>query len=140
MSDTKKRTAAYAPGGVLLYGVGEKMTRRLAAVVVAFQVIAVLLGGLVAWAIAKSQDGGGRSSYLWFGVVLAVLCIVVAGTMRRPWGVAIGWLVQITTLAAAFVVPLMFFVGVFFLALWITALVQGAKMDQLTADYVEKSP
>lgn len=140
MSDTKKRTAAYAPGGVLLYGVGEKMTRRLAAVVVAFQVIAVLLGGLVAWAIAKSQDGGGRSSYLWFGVVLAVLCIVVAGTMRRPWGVAIGWLVQITTLVAAFVVPLMFFVGVFFLALWITALVQGAKMDQLTADYVEKSP
>lgn len=140
MSNTKQRTAAYAPGGVLLYGVGEKMTRRLAAVVVAFQVIAVLLGGLVAWAIAKSQDGGGRSSYLWFGVVLAVLCIVVAGTMRRPWGVAIGWLVQITTLAAAFVVPLMFFVGVFFLALWITALVQGAKMDQLTADYVEKSP
>lgn len=140
MSNTKKRTVAYAPGGVLLYGVGEKMTRRLAAVVVAFQVIAVLLGGLVAWAIAKSQDGGGRSSYLWFGVVLAVLCIVVAGTMRRPWGVAIGWLVQITTLAAAFVVPLMFFVGVFFLALWITALVQGAKMDQLTADYVEQSP
>lgn len=127
------------PGNVLVYGVGERMTRRLAAVVVAFQVIVMLLGGLVAYAIARSQDGVGHPAYLWVGGVLAVLCIVTAGTMRRPWGVAVGWAVQIATLAAAFVVPLMFVVGVMFIALWATALVQGAKMDQLTADYLEKN-
>lgn len=132
-------TVKYAPRGVLVYGVGDRMTRRLGAVVVAFQVIVVPLGGLVAWAIARSQDGGDRSSYLWVGVIVAVLCIVTAGTMRRPWGVTLGWVVQLVTLAAAFVVPLMLFVGVLFVALWVTALVQGAKMDQLTADYVEQT-
>lgn len=137
MSAPKGPAVRYAPGGVLVYGVGDRMTRRLAAVVVAFQVIVVLLGGLVAWAIARSQGGGGRSSYLWVGVIVAVLCIVTAGTMRRPWGVTLGWAVQLVTIAAAFVVPLMFVVGVLFLALWVTSLVQGAKMDQLTADYVE---
>lgn len=140
MSGTTRSGAAYAPGGVLLYGVGDRMTRRLAAVVVAFQVIAVLLGGLVAWAIARSQDGSGHAAYLWVGGLVALLCIVTAGTMRRPWGVAVGWLVQAATLAAAFVVPLMFLVGVMFLALWVTALVQGRKMDQLTVEYLEQHP
>ncbi len=126
-----------APGGVLVYGVGEKKTRQLAAVVVAFQVFVVLLGGLVAYAIARTSDGVGHPAYLWVGVVLAVLCIVAAGTMRRPWGVALGWAIQIATLAAALVVPMMLAVGAVFLALWITALVQGAKMDRLTADFVE---
>ncbi|WP_307864683.1 DUF4233 domain-containing protein [Allobranchiibius sp. CTAmp26] len=140
MSGASVPSHRYAPGGVLVYGVGDRMTRRLAAVVVAFQVVVVLLGGLVAYAIAKSRDGVGHPAYLWVGGVLAVLCIVTAGTMRRPWGVALGWAVQIATLAAVFVVPLMFVVGVIFLALWITALVQGRKMDQLTADYLEQQP
>lgn len=140
MSGTDTSGHRVDPGGVLLYGVGDRMTRRLAAVVVAFQVVVVLLGGLVAYAIAKSRDGVGHPAYLWVGGVLAVLCIVTAGTMRRPWGVALGWVVQIATLAAVFVVPLMFVVEVLFLALWVTALVQGRKMDQLTADYLEQQP
>lgn len=134
------RPNVYGPGKVLLYGVGERMTRRLAAVVVAFQVIAVLLGGLVAYALASAQQESVQTAYLWVGGLLAVLCIVTAGTMRRPWGVVIGWSVQIASLASAVVVPLMFIVGLVFGALWITALAQGAKMDQLTADYVEKNP
>ncbi len=133
-------TNVYGPGKMLIYGVGERMTRRLAAVVVAFQVIVVLLGGLVAYALASAQQASVQTAYLWVGGLLALLCIVTAGTMRRPWGVAIGWAVQIASLVSAVVVPLMFVVGLIFGALWITALVQGAKMDQLTADYLENNP
>ncbi|WP_446664348.1 DUF4233 domain-containing protein [Flexivirga sp. B27] len=126
-------------GTVLMYGVGDRMTRRFAGMVVGSQSVVVFLGALVAWAIAKSQHDTAHTSYLVVGIVLAVLCIVAAGTLRRPWGVTLGWIVQIATVLAGFVVPMMFLVGLMFLALWVTALVQGRKMDALTTRREESS-
>ena len=116
------------------YGVADKMTRRLAGAVIGIQSLVLALGALVAWALAP-QDGGHRTTYLVGGLVLAALCILAAGSMRRPWGITLGWLIEIATLLAAFVVPMMAVVGLIFGALWITALVQGSKMDALTAEY-----
>lgn len=126
-------------GNILVHGVGEKMTRRFAGMVVGSQTLVVFLGALVAWAIAKSQHNAAHTSYLVVGLVLAVLCVVAAGTLRRPWGVTLGWAVQCATLLAGFVLPMMFVVGLMFLALWVTALVQGRKMDALTASHEETS-
>jgi hypothetical protein len=66
------------------------------------------------------------------GSLLAVLCIVDAGMLRRPWGISAGWVLQVVTLACAVVVPAMLFVWLLFGALWLTALVQGRKMDEHT--------
>lgn len=117
-------------------GVQEKMTRRFAGIVIGSQSLVVFFGALVAYALAKSTGDGGHTAYLWTGIVLAVLCIVAAGSMRRPWGITLGWAIQLLTLAAAVIVPMMLVVGLVFGALWITALVQGTKMDRLTRDYV----
>ncbi|GAB3487321.1 DUF4233 domain-containing protein [Flexivirga lutea] len=127
-------------GNVLVHGVGDRMTRRFAGIVVGSQTVVVFLGALVAWAIAKAQHDTAHTSYLVIGLVLAVLCVVAAGTLRRPWGVTLGWIVEIATLLAGFVLPMMFVVGVMFLALWVTALVQGRKMDALTARHEETPP
>lgn len=126
-------------GTVLVHGVGEKITRRFAGLVVGSQSLVVFLGALVAWAIAKSQHDAAHTSYLVIGIVLAILCIVAAGTLRRPWGVTLGWIVEIVTVLAGFVLPMMFVVGLMFVALWVTALVQGHKMDALTARREESS-
>jgi len=125
-------------GNLLVHGVGGRMTRRFAGVVVGSQTLVVFLGALVAWAIAKAQHDAAHTSYLVVGLVLAVLCIVAAGTLRRSWGVTLGWIVEIATVLAGFVLPMMFVVGVMFLALWVTALVQGRKMDALTARHEEQ--
>ncbi|HWC20699.1 MAG TPA: DUF4233 domain-containing protein [Flexivirga sp.] len=124
-------------GTVLVHGVGERMTRRFAGMVVGSQSLVVFLGALVAWAIAKSQHDTAHTSYLVVGLVLAVLCVVAAGTLRRAWGVTLGWVVEIATVLAGVVLPMMFVVGLMFLALWVTALVQGRKMDALTSKYQE---
>lgn len=124
-------------GNLLVHGVGERMTRRFAGIVVGSQTLVVFLGALVAWAIARAQHNTAHTSYLVIGLVLAVLCVVAAGTLRRPWGVTLGWIVEIATLLAGFVLPMMFVVGLMFLALWVTALVQGRKMDELTARHQE---
>jgi Protein of unknown function (DUF4233) len=115
-----------------LYGVPGRMTRRLAGVVIGTQGLAVFFGALVARALAAAGGSNTSGSFLLIGSLLAVLCILDAGLLRQPWGITVGWGLQIATLACAFIVPLMLLVGLLFGALWLTALVQGRKMDEHT--------
>lgn len=114
------------------YGVPGKMTRRLLGVVIGTQGVAVFFGALVAWGLASAEGSESSSTFLLIGSVLAVLCIVDAGLLRRQWGITLGWVLQIATLGCALIVPAMLIVGLLFGALWLTALVQGRNMDEHT--------
>lgn len=115
------------------YGVAGKSTRRLAATVLAGQSVAVFLGALVARALA-ALDTGSPDLHLWLGVGLAVACVLASGLLRRPFGLAVGWLLQVLTLLGGLVVPFMGVVGVMFLALWVGALWLGGQMDRHTSE------
>lgn len=108
-----------------------KFTWRMLATVLASQAIVIFFGALVARGIAGVEDGGmaRATRLLWIGTGLAVLAIVAAGIMRRRGGVLLGWVVQVGTLAAGFVVGDMFVVGAIFLALWIWCLRLGDRVD-----------
>lgn len=121
-----------------LHGVPERMTRRFAAVVIGSQGLAVFFWALVANRLAASQGDPQSGALLAVGCVVAVLCVVDAGLLRRPWGVTLGWVLQLVTFAMSIVVLPMLLVAVVFLALWVTALVQGRRMDALTAAYLEQ--
>jgi hypothetical protein len=126
------RMRAVTRYGLTTYGVPGKMTRRLAAVVLGTQGLAVFFGALVARALAAAEGSDGSGSFLLVGSLLAVLCILDAGLLRQPWGITVGWVLQLATLACAVIVPSMVLVGVVFGGLWLTALVQGHKMDEHT--------
>src|SRR5665647_1031626 len=115
-----------------VYGVPGKMTRRLAGVVIGTQGLAVFFGALVARALAAAKGLPTSSTFLLIGSLLSVLCILDAGLLRRPWGITLGWFLQLATLACAFIVPAMLAVGLLFGALWLLALVQGRAMDAHT--------
>ncbi|KQU66616.1 hypothetical protein ASC58_15545 [Phycicoccus sp. Root101] len=100
------------------------------ATVLAGQGIVVFLGALVARGIAVADGDDAGSTWLWVGTGLAVLCFVAAGMMRRPYGVTVGWLIQVATFAAAFVVPAMLIVGFIFLLLWVGSLVVCHRVEQ----------
>lgn len=120
--------------GLVFYGSTGKFTWRMLATVLAGQSIVVFFGALVARATAATgADVERAGTYLAVGTGLAVLCIVAAGTMRRPWGITLGWVVQAATLLAALVVPMMAVVGIVFLALWVVSLVQGRRVDAMMA-------
>lgn len=131
MTEVEPRTW---PRVLPLAGVGGPMMRRLTAIVLSGHAFVVLFGGMTARGLLR------ENLYLWIGLGLAVLCVAAAGTMRRPFGITLGWIVQIGTLLMAFAVPAMLVVGLIFLALWLTALVQGRKMDALTARYLATHP
>jgi high-affinity Fe2+/Pb2+ permease len=68
------------------------------------------------------------------GAGLTVACLLAAGLMRRPIGGWIGWLVQLCAIGLGFVVPVMFVLGVVFLALYAGSWVLGARIDQERAE------
>jgi putative exporter of polyketide antibiotics len=115
-----------------LYGVPDKMTRRLVGVVMGTQGLAVFFGALVARSLASAKGSHTSSTFLLIGSLLAVACILDAGLLRLPWGITAGWVLQVATLACVFIVPMMLLVGLLFGGLWLTALVQGRKMDEHT--------
>lgn len=68
--------------------------------------------------------------YLIAGAVLAVLLILACGAVRKSWGVAVGWILQLMLIAGGFWEPSMFVVGVLFAIAWWYALFAGARIDR----------
>jgi hypothetical protein len=57
------------------------------------------------------------------------LALVAASALQRfEWGVWIGWVLQVALLATGFILPLMFFVGAIFVALWIFCFVKARQL------------
>lgn len=118
---------------LVLVGRTGTFTYRMLMTVLVGQSIAVFFGALVARGTAVAGADARATAYLWVGVGLAVLCVVAAGLMRTPYGVTLGWVVQVATFASAAVVPAMVGVGLIFLALWLGCLYQGPKAEALAA-------
>lgn len=68
------------------------------------------------------------------GVGLCILCMLLAGMLRKPWAYWAGHLVQIAAVALGFVVPMMFLVGGLFAMLWFTAYWLGGKIEREQAE------
>ena len=120
MSDSQPKGFSRAPRRVR--GIRES----LVAIVLGFEAIVVGLGaltmlGLKSISLVQAIVGG--------GLVIAVL-IVGAMLARFTVGLVLGWLAQAAVMATGFIVGAMFVVGIVFTAMWVYALVQGARIDQ----------
>lgn len=67
---------------------------------------------------------------LWVGLGLTVACLVTAGLLRRRWAYVAGWAIQVASIGLGLVIPMMWFLGLVFGALWATSYVLGAKIDR----------
>jgi hypothetical protein len=77
---------------------------------------------LVPRAIAFTTTGLGLTKTLLL-VSLALVMIVAAAMLRRPYGVALGSALQIPFLLTGFWISAMFFVAALFIAVWTRVLV-----------------
>jgi hypothetical protein len=111
------------------------LRRMMAAVVLGFEALVVFFAALV----AKNLSSVGLSTALWVGGGLAVACLVAAGMLRSRGGWVAGWVLQVLVLATGFWVPMMFFLGAVFAALWLAALRFGERIDREKAAYVAAS-
>ncbi|KAF3465383.1 DUF4233 domain-containing protein [Streptomyces sp. Tu 3180] len=67
------------------------------------------------------------------------LSVALCGTITRPGGVALGWVLQVALVASGFVVPTMFFLGVVFAVLWWASVHFGRKVDEVKARFAAQA-
>ncbi|GGO87970.1 hypothetical protein GCM10011584_13870 [Nocardioides phosphati] len=71
---------------------------------------------------------------LLIGLGFVVVCFVLAGMLKRPWGYSAGHVVQGLVIGLGFIVPMMFVVGGLFALLWGTAYWLGGKIEREKAE------
>jgi hypothetical protein len=95
-----------------------RATRGALAAVLGLEALVTLL---VPRAIAFTSTGLGTTrTFILVG--LAVIMILAAGMMRRPYGIGAGSVLQIVFLLTGIWLTAMFFVGVLFIAIWLRLL------------------
>jgi hypothetical protein len=108
--------------------------RSLLAALLFFEAVVVALAIPVA-VLAVGRD----ASSAWVLGGLAVLLVLAAGLVRRPFGVAVGWAMQVLVLLAGLLVPALAVLGLVFLVVWVVAIVYGAKGDRLAAENARRA-
>lgn len=99
--------------------------RGMCAAMLTFE--AILLGLSVPVMIAVEDVPAGLA--LGLGLGLAVLCLLTAGMLRRPWAYTVGHAIQVASILLGFLVPAMFFVGGLFGLLWLSAFLLGRRIE-----------
>lgn len=100
--------------------------RSMSAAVLSLE--AITLGLTTPVMISIAGVSGGTASAIGLG--LALLCILTAGLLRRPWAYGLGWAIQVAAVGLGFVVPLMFFLGALFALLWWGAVHLGDRIER----------
>lgn len=74
------------------------------------------------------------------GGALMLLLILAAGMLSRPWGIGFGWVLQAVLIATGFVLPVMFFIGAGFVAIWVFCFIKGRQLDEAKSAYLRSLP
>ena len=85
---------------------------------------------LVGFALLLAKDLS-ISSSIWVGLGIMVLTILALGTIKNNLGLILGWIVQFSLVLYGFYVFTMFFMGLLFLTLWVTAIIVGRKGEAI---------
>lgn len=92
----------------------DKATRGALAAVLLLEALVVLL---IPRAIAFTTGLGPVRTGICIG--LAVVMMLAAGLVRRPWGIALGSVLQIVFFATGAMILTMFFVAALFISVWV---------------------
>jgi hypothetical protein len=75
------------------------------------------------------------------GGALLVLLLLVAGRLAgRAIGVWLGWVLQVALIALGILLPLMYFIGAIFSAIFIYCFITGRRLDRRRAAYLLDNP
>jgi hypothetical protein len=103
--------------------------RGMCGAVLGFETVILLLTIPVLIAVADVDAAWALAG----GLGLAGLAVVAVASLRQPFGYWLGHAVQVGAVGLGFWVPVMFFLGTVFAALWVLALVLGRRVDEAKA-------
>lgn len=89
--------------------------------------------------VAKDLSEVDQSVVLAVGGAAALLCLVLAGMLRHRWAYIAGSVLQVLLIAAGFVVPVMFALGLIFAAIWVLAIYLGRRVERIQAAHAARA-
>ncbi|HLS03220.1 MAG TPA: DUF4233 domain-containing protein [Actinomycetales bacterium] len=105
--------------------------QMFATATLSLEALVLFFATLVAHGLADLPRAG-----VWsVGVSLAVLCVLIVGTLRFAWGYWLGWIVQGLVLITAFWLPAIAIMGCVFLLIWWWGEHAGKKIDRERAQF-----
>jgi hypothetical protein len=112
------------------------VTEMLLSIVLGLEAVLVFFVMLVVYGL-KALDpalafGGGAA--------LIVVLLLAGRTLMYPWGVWLGWALQLVLIASGLLVPLMYLIAAGFLAIWIYCFVKGRQIDRQKAAFAAPNP
>ncbi|OFT41113.1 hypothetical protein HMPREF3160_08165 [Arthrobacter sp. HMSC06H05] len=93
------------------------------------EALVVVFAGLALFGKHGLMEGGGLP-YLLTCVVIGVVMILTCAFLRYPWGIALGWSLQVVMIALGILEPMMYFVGALFGCIWAYGIIKGKQMDR----------
>lgn len=124
----KQRQAEWRPGQVKKPG---SVRMMFASTVLLLEAFVVFFFTLAMWGL-QARTGGTevKVGVLVGGIALAAAMVADCAFLRRPWGYAVGWVLQVLLVGLGFFLHDMFWVGACFLAAWWYSMVTGVKVDR----------
>ncbi len=101
------------------------VTESLLSIVLALEAILVFFVMLTAFGLKAVEPVVGFAA----GLVLMVLLILAARLLRYGGGIWVGWVLQAALVATGVMLPIMFFIGACFVAIWVYCVVKGHQID-----------
>jgi hypothetical protein len=112
------------------------VTEMLLSIVLGLEAVLVFFVTLVVFGLRELEAplafGGGAA--------LIVVLLLAGRLLMYPWGVWVGWALQLVLLATGVLIPLMYFIAACFLAIWIYCFVKGRQIDRQKAAFAAANP
>ncbi len=70
------------------------------------------------------------------GAILAIVLGLATRVVRYPWGVWVGWVLQVVLLATGILLPALYIAAAFFIAMWIFCFIRARQIDRANASRV----
>jgi hypothetical protein len=112
------------------------VTEMLLSIVLALEGVLVFFVTLVVFGLREVEPAVAFGG----GAALIVALMVTGRVLRYPWGVWLGWALQVVLVATGILVPLMYFIAACFLAIWIYCFVKGRQIDRQKAAFAADNP
>lgn len=106
-------------------------TESLLSIVLALEAILVFFVMLTAFGLKALPPAAAFGG----GAALIVVLVVTGRLVRYRWGVWLGWLLQAVLVATGILLPVMYFIGLGFAAIWIFCFVKGGQLDRAKAQF-----
>ncbi|KHL00406.1 DUF4233 domain-containing protein [Sinomonas humi] len=101
---------------------------QFASIVLVMEAFVAFFATLAVFGLHASQYGAGL--VLGAGLGLVAVLVLSCAVVKRSWGMALGWVLQLALIALGFIEPMMFFVGVLMTLAWWFAIRTGARLDR----------